>query len=44
MEFNSMEVATVKEVTVNAEATAISELAELQLALVGGGIGDPLIA
>jgi hypothetical protein len=43
MEFNNMEVATVEEVTVSAEMMAIGELTELQLALVGGGIGDPII-
>jgi hypothetical protein len=44
MEYNTFEVAVVKEAVVQAEVVQLDELAELQLALVGGGIGDPLAA
>jgi len=44
MEITTIEVATVEEANSKADALSIKELAELQLALVGGGIGDPIAA
>ena len=44
MEFTTIEVATLEEANAKADTTSIRELAELQLALVAGGIGDPIAA
>jgi len=42
MDFNNVEVKEVEKVTV--EADAIRELAELELAIIGGGCGEVIIA
>ena len=42
MDFNNVEVKEVEKVAV--EADAIRELAELELAIIGGGCGEVIIA
>ncbi len=42
MDFNKIEVIEVEKVT--AEADAIRELADLELAIIGGGCGEVIIA
>ncbi|HRE13683.1 MAG TPA: hypothetical protein PLD37_05755 [Usitatibacteraceae bacterium] len=42
MDFNNMEVKEVEKVAV--EADAIRELADLELAIIGGGCGEVIIA
>ncbi len=44
MEFSKVEIVSIQEVVVGAKDTQVQELNELQLALVGGGIGDPVAA
>ncbi len=44
MELTKIEMTVVEETTQEAARNDIRELAELQLALVGGGIGDVLVA
>ena len=41
MDFNAIEVAVVETLT---EAVEVKELNDLELALIGGGIGDPIAA
>jgi len=43
MNFNQLELNTVEQLATSAEQT-IKELGELELALVGGGCGDPILA
>ena len=42
MEFNSAEVAVVETAVNESSEKVIRDLGELQLALIGGGIGDPV--
>ena len=44
MEIGKVEVAAVEEVVIGAEQQGISELFDCQLALVGGGIGEVIVA
>jgi hypothetical protein len=44
MKENKVEVAAVVEAIANAQVVCIEELSELQLALVGGGIADTILA
>ena len=43
MNFNQLELNTVEQLAASTEQT-IKELGELELALVGGGMGDPILA
>jgi hypothetical protein len=42
MEHNKIEVGVIQEAVFNANDAQLRELNDLQLALIGGGIGDPL--
>jgi hypothetical protein len=42
MEFNKVEVAVVESAVIESIEKDIRELGELHLALIGGGIGDPV--
>ena len=44
MKENKVEVAAVEQAVANAQVVCFEELSDLQLALVGGGIADPILA
>lgn len=43
MELNQTEVAALEEVVANVSSSQVRELQDLQLALVGGGIGEVVV-
>ena len=42
MEYSKVESISIQDVTIEATELQVRELSDLQLALVGGGIGDPV--